>query len=310
MYQHTPLLEFAVGTHSVSLAHISSGRQSPLILGNARGMNGKRRAVQIKIPSWPCRPVRVVEFAPRLVGGRPGLPAHGRHTISSTSVRAHGMIRRHRRPSKRLGQSLDHSAVGSLRSDRRNVTAPRGGRDSADGLLPVRPRRGTISRETGRIAAMVDLVVRGDTVVTPQGVGAYDIAHRRRADRRGRRERQPAGAGRRAADRRHGQDRHARRHRSARALQVAPAQSRRQRGTDRTAGRGRARRGAWRHHHDDRLHPCQPGRQRAGRDRAARGGLEGPLRLRLRAAHHGGRRAAAGPAGAVGAKRSRPASRR
>ena len=25
-------------------------------------------------------------------------------------------------------------------------------------------------------AAMVDLVVRGDTVVTPQGVGAYDIA--------------------------------------------------------------------------------------------------------------------------------------
>jgi hypothetical protein len=24
--------------------------------------------------------------------------------------------------------------------------------------------------------AMIDLVVRGDTVVTPQGVGAYDIA--------------------------------------------------------------------------------------------------------------------------------------
>src|ERR1700688_4577764 len=31
-------------------------------------------------------------------------------------------------------------------------------------------------RSSKEEAAMVDLVVRGDTVVTPQGVGAYDIA--------------------------------------------------------------------------------------------------------------------------------------
>ena len=41
---------------------------------------------------------------------------------------------------------------------------------------------------------MIDLVVRGDRVVTPEGVGAFDLAISRRAHRRGRRRRQPAGA--------------------------------------------------------------------------------------------------------------------
>ena len=76
---------------------------------------------------------------------------------------------------------------------------------------------------------MVDLVVRGDTVVTPQGVGAYDIAIAGERIVAVAAQRQPAGAGRRAADRCDGQDRHAGRHRSARALQMAPAQSGRQR---------------------------------------------------------------------------------
>ena len=77
--------------------------------------------------------------------------------------------------------------------------------------------------------AMVDLVVRGDTVVTPHGVGAADIAIAGEqivavAERGS----LPA-LGRRPADRCDRQDRHARRHRSARALQVAPAESGRQR---------------------------------------------------------------------------------
>jgi hypothetical protein len=68
---------------------------------------------------------------------------------------------------------------------------------------------------------MVDLFIRGDTVVTPQGVGAYDIAIA------GEKIVGVAASGsfpvppRRARDRRHRQNRHARRDRSACALQMA-----------------------------------------------------------------------------------------
>ena len=118
---------------------------------------------------------------------------------------------------------------------------------------------------------MVDLVVRGDTVVTPQGVGAFDIAIAGEKIVAVAAQRQPAGAGRRAADRRDRQDRHARRHRPACALQVASAQPGWHRRADRSAGRGRQGRGAWRHHDDDRLHPRHPGRQPcATRSRSAR----------------------------------------
>ena len=48
---------------------------------------------------------------------------------------------------------------------------------------------------------MVDLVVRGDTVVTPQGVGAFDIAIAGERIVAVAAPRQPAGAGGRAADR-------------------------------------------------------------------------------------------------------------
>ena len=106
---------------------------------------------------------------------------------------------------------------------------------------------------------MVDLVIRGDTVVTPQGVGAHDIADRRRGYRRRRAPGSFAVAGRRAGDRRHRQDRHPRRHRSACALQMAPAESRRHRRPDRAPRRRQQGGGAWRHHHDDRLHPRLPG---------------------------------------------------
>ena len=74
---------------------------------------------------------------------------------------------------------------------------------------------------------MVDLFIRGDTVVTPQGVGAYDIAIA------GEKIVGVAASGsfplppKARGDRRARQDRHARRDRSARALQVAFAQSRR-----------------------------------------------------------------------------------
>ena len=147
---------------------------------------------------------------------------------------------------------------------------------------------------------MVDLVVRGDTVVTPQGVGAYDIAIAgEQIVAVAARGSFPVPDGARLIDATGkivmpgGIDPHV----HCKWHLPNPDGSA---GADRSARCGGPRRGAWRHHDDDRLHPRQSGRQPAGRDREARGGLEGPLRLRLRAAHHGGRRAAAGPAGPVG----------
>ena len=122
---------------------------------------------------------------------------------------------------------------------------------------------------------MVDLVIRGDCVVTPHDTGAYDVAIEG--------ERivavSPAGAyaGSRAcqADRRHGQDRHPRRHRPACALQVAAAQPGRHGPDDRAAGRGQPGGAVRRHHDADRLRLRLAGPLGAGRDRAARAGLEG-----------------------------------
>ena len=116
---------------------------------------------------------------------------------------------------------------------------------------------------------MIDLVIRGDTVVTPQGVGAYDIlisggkiaAVARPAAFRCRR--------RHAGDRRDRQDRDAGRDRSARALQMASAESGRHGDRDRSARRRQQGGGAWRHDHDDRLHPRVAGQGRARCDREA-----------------------------------------
>src|SRR5271163_3219557 len=43
-------------------------------------------------------------------------------------------------------------------------------------ILPPATRRGMIPANVGEGSSMVDLFIRGDMVVTPQGVGAYDIA--------------------------------------------------------------------------------------------------------------------------------------
>ena len=165
------------------------------------------------------------------------------------------------------------------------------------------PRRGLAAgpdRSSGRRGdSMFDLVIRGERVVTPQGVEPREIAVKdgviaalgapgtfaaAQAAR-------VIDAGTRGRD--------ARRHRSARALRlVHPADaSRRSAGDQRLAGAGQPRRALRRHHHADRLRRLQAGSrrrrilepERARRARGARPGLGRQVLLRLRLSRHAAR---------------------
>ena len=157
---------------------------------------------------------------------------------------------------------------------------------------------------------MVDLVMRGDTVVTPQGVGAYDIAIAgEQIVAVAASGSLPVPDGARLIDATGkivmpgGIDPHV----HCKWFLPNPDGSAGLTDPPDVVGRAAVHGGTTTMIDFTR---ASAGRQRAGRDREARGGLEGPLRLRLRAAHHGGRRAAARPAGPDWPRRSRPAFRR
>ena len=139
----------------------------------------------------------------------------------------------------------------------------------------------------------------------PAGGGAVRSRHQGRDHRRRRR----AGhAGRQrcgASHRRGGQDRHARRHRPARAHAASLHGAGRHHPLHAGARQGRHGRALWRHHHADRLCLRDGGQERASCDRGARCRLRAEELLRLglpfdaleRAAAHAVRRAGRGHPG-------------
>ena len=156
---------------------------------------------------------------------------------------------------------------------------------------------------------MLDLIIRGGDVVTPQGVAQVRCRHQGRDHRRGR----GAGhAGRQRCGARHrrgGQDRHARRHRSARAHAHPFMIAGRHDPLHARARPGRHGGALRRHHHADRFRLRDGRPQRAQGDRGARRGVRAQELLRLglppdaRRASRRTRRSASWP------RRSRPAIR-